>query len=144
VNELRHDEPSIPFALFLGIALGLAALPGGSYIGAVLVMSSWMGLKKDLALDLAMFLTATALLEKCLHTFLFHSILPDISLPLLMMAFVTAFLGTTVAIRATRFLLEKRALALVAFWTFPLALAILAYSRAFSEGLSLATFTRPG
>ena len=145
-NAVRTNEPSILFALVIGLGSAMAALPGGSNIGAVLVLSSWMRMNNDFALDLAMFLTAATLLEKCLHEVLFGFIFPDIPLPFLMMAFVTAFLGTTVAIRATRFLLKRQALALAACWTVPLGLATLAYSRAVSEGLSLATFTftRPG
>jgi len=137
-NNSRNGELSVPFAFMLGLGQGMATLPGGSHIGVALVLSSWMGLKNDFALDLALFLSATALLDKCLHAALFGVVLPDISWPMLMVAFVTAFLGTIVAIGATRVLLEKRSLALAACWIVPLGLATLAYSRASSEGLSLA------
>lgn len=146
VNVPRNDEPSVPMAIVLGLGHGMATLPGGSDIGVALVLLSWLGTNTDLALDLAMLLTAATLVANCLGATYAGAVLPDIPLPLLIAAFVTAFLGTMVAIRATRFLLEKRALALTACWTVPLGLATLAYSRAFSEGLSLATFTftRPG
>jgi undecaprenyl-diphosphatase len=144
VDVSRHDEPSVPLAFVLGLGHGMASLPGGSDIGVALVLLAWMGTKIDLALDLAMLLSAGTLLATCLGAFQAGVVLPDIPLPVLLTAIVTAFLGTTVAIRGTRFLLEKRSLALTACWTVPLGLATLAYSRAFAEGLSLATFTRPG
>ena len=136
----RAHEPALALAFVLGLGHGMATLPGGSDMGTALVLLCWMGTKNDLALDLAMLLSAAALIANCVGAFHSGLVLPDISWPAWMMAFGTAFLGTTVAIGATRTLLEKRALALIACWIVPLGLATLAYSRASSEGLSLITF----
>ena len=141
-EELRHDKPAMFFVMLLGFGHGMSSLPGGSFLGVSLVLASWMKLKTDFALDLALLLSAVALCTKSLQAMFLGPILPEVSGPLLVMAFVTAFLGTTVALQATRFILEKRALALTACWTVPLGLATLAYSRAFSESLAIAT--RPG
>jgi undecaprenyl-diphosphatase len=140
----RNTEPSVPLALVLGLGHGVGALPGGSDLGAALVLFAWMGTKNELALDLALLLSGGALLLNCFSAFQSGAILPDIPPAVLVMGLVTAFLGTTVAIGATRMLLEKRALALAAFWIIPLAFALLAYSRAYSGGLALVTITRPG
>ena len=110
-------------------------------MGAALVLCAWMGTKNELALDLAMLLSGATLLVGCLSLFSADANLPDIPIAAILLGLVTAFLGTTVAIEATRFLLEKRALALTALWIIPLGFATLAYSRAFSEGLALATVT---
>lgn len=142
-EAMLQDKPSMFFALLLGFGQGMSSLPGGSFLGVTLVMASWMGMKNDFALDLALLLSAMGLYTKSLHAMFQGPILPDIPGAALAVAFFTAFLGTTVALRATRFVLEKRALALTACWTVPLGLAILAYSRAFSESLAIAT-TRPG
>ncbi|MBK9262717.1 MAG: UDP kinase [Polyangiaceae bacterium] len=144
VGPERNTEITVPLALVLGLGHGMGALPGGSDIGAALVLAAWMGTKNDLALDLALSLSAGTLLVNCFLTFHEGMALPDIPAVVLIVGFVTAFLGTTVAIGATRLLLEKRALSLAAFWIVPLGLATLAYSRAFSEDLALALFTRPG
>lgn len=147
VDAPRNDEPSVPMAFVVGLGHGMAALPGGSDIGVALVLLSWLGTKTDLALDLAMLLTAATLVANCLGAVYVGVVLPDIPFFVLLTAIWTAFLGTTVAIRGSRYLLEKRALFWAACWTVPLGLAMLAYSRALSEGLSLATFTtltRPG
>jgi undecaprenyl-diphosphatase len=140
----RNTEPSVPLALVLGLGHGMGALPGGSDIGAALVLLAWMGINNELALDLALLLSGATLLLKCLFAFQSGVVLPDIPPAVLVMGLVTAFLGTTVAIGATRMLLEKRALALMAFWIIPLAFALLAYSRASSGDLALVTITRPG
>jgi undecaprenyl-diphosphatase len=142
VQAPRNDEPSVLMAIVVGLGHGMATLPGGSDIGVALVLLSWLGTKTDLALDVAMLLTAATLVANCLGAVYAGAVLPDIPLLVFMMGIVTAFLGTTVAIRALRYLLEKRALALAACWTVPIGLATLAYARAVSEGLSLATIVR--
>ncbi len=145
IDEPGKEEPSMFLALVLGIGHGLANLPGGSDMGAALVLLSWMRTKTEITLDLAMILSAGTLLLG-VATAPMALVRPEISWPVLLLALTTAFLGTSVAIRLTRLLLEKRALALVACWTFPLGLGMLAYSRALSDGLSLAlaVLTRPG
>jgi len=144
VGPARNREPSVSLAVVLGLAHGAGALPGGSDIGAVLVLSAWMGMKNDLALDLALLLSGATLFVNFFSALLEGMVLPDVSPMMLIMGFVTAFLGATVAIGATRLLLEKRALSLTAFWVVPLGFAMLAYSRAFSENLTLVMIPRPG
>lgn len=144
VDTSRENEPTIPFALVLGFGQGMATLPGGSEMGVALVLLAWMGTKNELALDLAMILSAIPLL---LDGFLWFSegiSGLDVPLPLLFIAMMTAFLGTTVAIRGTRYLLEKRALALAACWTVPLGLATLAYARASTLGFAFTSIQGPG
>ncbi len=141
VRPDRDVQISLPLALVLGLGHAMGSLPGGSDIGAALVLCAWMGTKNELALDLAMLLSGATLLVGCLSSFQSGMNLPDIQIASLFLGLVTAFLGTTVAIGATRALLEKRALALTALWIIPLGFATLAYSRAFSEGLALATVT---
>lgn len=144
VDKERQDEPSIPFAVLLGLGQGMAALPGGSEMGAALVLLAWMGTKNELALDLAMILSAIPLLLDGFQWFSQGMDGFELSLPLLLMAMMTAFLGTTVAIRGTRYLLEKRALALAACWTVPLGLATLAYARASVAGIAFTSIQGPG
>lgn len=144
VDQPCNQEPSVRLALVLGIGHGMATLPGGSDMGAALVLLSWMRTRTEITLDLAMLLSAGTLLTSCLLTTHGGIVQLDIPLPVLIVAFITAFLGTTVAIRVTRILVEKRALALVACWTVPLGLGVLAYSRALTESIVLATFAQLG
>jgi undecaprenyl-diphosphatase len=144
VDKVRQDELSVPLAFLLGLTHGMAALPGGSDIGAALVMLAWMGIKNDVALDVAMILSAVTLIGASIQSFSEHFSWAQFSLPLALTAIFTAFLGTTVAIRGTKYLLEKRALAFAACWTVPLGLATLAHSRAFTESFALALSNRPG
>lgn len=143
VDGTRQEEPSVSLALVLGLGHGMAALPGGSDMAVALVLMSWMGTKNDHALDLSILLSAGTLMAKVLGAFYAGLVLPELSGPAWIVALATAFLGTTVALGATRTLLEKRALAFVAFWIVPLGLATLAYSRAISEALALGSFPRP-
>lgn len=144
IDKSRQDEPSIPLALVLGLGHGMATLPGGSDMAVALVLLAWMGTKNELALDLALILSAITLFATGFQALWGNASGVEISAPMTVMALITAFLGTTVAIRGTRYLLEKRALAFAACWTVPLGLATLAYARASTAGLALNFFNGPG
>lgn len=144
VDRVLQDEPSILMAIVLGLGHGMATLPGASEIGTALVLLAWMGTKNELALDLAMILSAITLVAEGFQFFSGGFSAFELPIPLVILAMITAFLGTTVAIRGTRYLLEKRSLALAACWTVTLGLATLAYARASATGFGFASLNGSG
>lgn len=125
------EAESLPLALapLLGLGHALGMLPGGSDIGAALILAIWMGQKHGMALDLSLMLTGATLLCGFAQNLL--APLEKSAKAILPLAFgnMTAFLGALVGVEILRFLLQRRAVPTLCFWIFPLAFATLTYAR---------------
>ncbi|MDI1482266.1 undecaprenyl-diphosphate phosphatase [Polyangium sp. y55x31] len=129
----RLEAPPLSLAALLGLVHGTGVLPGGSDVGAALVIAMWMGTKPDRALDLSLALTGVTLLVSFVSGLGGVAGTLSIGAPAIVFGLLTAFLGATVAIGLARSLLEKHALARLAFWILPLGFATVSYGRSFGE-----------
>ncbi len=127
----RVEAPPLSLAALVGLVHGTGALPGGSDVGAALVIAVWMGTKPDRALDLALLLTGVTLFASFVSGLRAIPEGTEIGAGAIAVGFLTAFLGATVALGVTRSLLEKHALARLAFWILPLGFATVSYGRSF-------------
>lgn len=115
-------------AALAGIAHGLAGFPGGSRAAAALTVLLWIGVKPARAVDLALLLSASALIlavARGAHGW------PGTSHAAL--GFSLAFGGVLAGAALLRSLVERRRTAALALWTFPLGLALLAYAHALPD-----------
>jgi undecaprenyl-diphosphatase len=129
LREGKRVDPGIPAALLVGVAQGLATLPGLSRAGSTIVCLLWLGLRRERAFELGVLLCLPALLVRFLLG------LPEVEgSPLwlgvgLVSASVAMLMGL-VGLSVLRRLVERGHLALFAFWTLPVGLATLAMSLA--------------
>ncbi|HEX5098145.1 MAG TPA: undecaprenyl-diphosphate phosphatase, partial [Polyangiaceae bacterium] len=117
--------PTLAGALLLGVAQGLAVLPGLSRSGTTIAVALWLGVRPRRAFELSMLMSVPAILGAIVleGRLAFGSALPWV--PLLLGA--TVALGTgIVALRALRGLVDRGHFGWFAFWAGPLALATMA------------------
>jgi undecaprenyl-diphosphatase len=121
--------PSLPGALLIGIAQGLAVAPGISRSGCTIVAALWLGVRSERAFELSMLLsipavTGAVLLElRHVDTFTGHA------LPLVSGA-VVAFAVGLIALALLRRMVSRGQLAWFALYVLPVALATLALAKA--------------
>ncbi len=120
--------PSLAGAVVVGVAVGLAVFPGASPVGAALTLLLWMGVKPGRAVDLSLLLAAPPLLAAFLaRASDGHAGLDSGTVAL---GLVLAFVGVALASEVLRALAVRRRVGVLALWTIPLGLALLAYARA--------------
>ncbi|WP_129356006.1 undecaprenyl-diphosphate phosphatase [Sorangium cellulosum] len=126
-DRARADAPSLAGMLAAGAAHGAAALPGGSRVGAALVLLLWLGVRPARAVELALALSIPALLVSGLADAraLLRPAPGAVALGLL-----AAFLGALAGAAALGALAERRRTGALALWVVPLGLAMVAYARA--------------
>jgi len=126
-HEPRRSRPgpSLPGAALVGVAHGLAVLPGASRVGAALVVLMWIGVRPSRAVELSFLLTVPSLIVAFAR-----GVRGGVDLGVAALALSVAFLAAILAAGALRGLIERRRLAALALWTIPLGLAMLAYARA--------------
>ncbi|WP_437998468.1 undecaprenyl-diphosphate phosphatase [Sorangium sp. So ce185] len=123
------DAPSLVGMLAVGAAHGAAALPGGSRVGAALVLLLWLGVRPARAVELALALSIPALAAAALAE------APALSAPppgagAALLSLLAAFLSALAAAAALRALAERRRTGALALWVVPLGLAMVAYAYA--------------
>ncbi|WP_437622555.1 undecaprenyl-diphosphate phosphatase [Sorangium sp. So ce1151] len=122
------DAPSLAGMIAAGAAHGVAALPGGSRVGAALVLLLWLGVRPARAVELALALSIPALLVSGLaEARALHGPVPAAAASLGLLA---AFVGAAAGAAALRALAERRRIAALALWIIPLGLAMVAYAQA--------------
>lgn len=137
VSRGKTESPPLPLAAMLGAAHATGALPGGSDVGAALVLALWMGMKPRAALDFALILSGVTLSSSFVMALVSRSLLGDLGAAAAIFGLVTAFLGATLASGIfLRALLDRRALPLLAFWIFPIAFATIAHAELLGDGAS--------
>lgn len=129
----RAEAPSLLGMAVAGLAHGAGVTPGASRLGAALVILLWLGIRPGRALDLALAITAPALLVEGARGLGPTGIATDALIAGLLLAFVSA----SAAGAALRELAERRRIGALAIWAIPLGLATVAYARAL-PGVALA------
>jgi undecaprenyl-diphosphatase len=125
--------PTLVGALIIGLAQGVAVLPGVSRSGSTIAMALWLGVRPDRAFELSMLMSLPAVAGAILLE------LPKVSgtasgfSGALVGAFVALIVGV-VALIALRHSIVKGHFAWFALWVFPVAIATLALARAWPGG----------
>jgi undecaprenyl-diphosphatase len=122
-------HPTTVGALLLGIAQGLAVLPGVSRSGSTITLALWLGLRRERAFSLSMLMSLPAILGAALLKVPQVVRSSAVLAPALAGALVAALVGV-VALLALRRVVERGHIAWFALWTLPLALATLAMALA--------------
>jgi undecaprenyl-diphosphatase len=125
-------------AVLVGVALGLAMFPRASRVGAALTLLLWMGVKPDRAVDLAYLLAVPALLVAFARGAAGRAggagwagrDATGLHAGTVALGLVLAFVGVAMASEVLRSLAARRRVGVLALWTIPAGLAMLAYARA--------------
>jgi undecaprenyl-diphosphatase len=124
-----NDSPSVVQAVLLGVAQGLAVLPGLSRSGSTIAAALWLGVRPERAFELSMLMSLPAVLGAILLE-LPRAIAQPSSLVLAAVGALVA-LGVGVgALYVLRRALVVGKFAVFALWVAPLAIATLAMARA--------------
>jgi undecaprenyl-diphosphatase len=127
----EHTQPNALGALLVGLAHGLAVVPGASQVGAAFVVLRWLGVSGWSAAEMALLVSAPVLAFRAARRWLTH---PDWSVGMsgseIALVIVVAFSGAALAAAWWRALAEKHRTPLLSMWLVPLGLAVLAYDRA--------------
>jgi undecaprenyl-diphosphatase len=126
-GEATH--PTQSGALLLGLAQGLAVLPGVSRSGSTIAVALWLGLRRERAFELSMLASVPAALGAVLLKLPGLVRSPAGLGASLFGAAAAALVGLGALLLLRRVVAEGR-MALFALWTFPLALATLAMALA--------------
>lgn len=132
-NEGEEDWPSLLGSVLIGMAQGIAVLPGISRTGCTIAMALWLGVRPARAFELSMLVSVPAVAGAVLLE------LPRLTeAPLGWSAAVLGVLAAcavgSVALLWLRRCLEAGYFAWFAWWVLPLAIATLALARAWPGG----------
>jgi undecaprenyl-diphosphatase len=116
-------------ALLLGVAQGLAVLPGVSRSGSTIALAVWLGVRRERAFTLSMLMSLPAILGAVLLKVPGLVRSPGGLGPSVAGALVAALVGVAALVLLRRVVVRGR-FALFALWTLPLALATLAMALA--------------
>lgn len=121
----QREQPSLLGAMLIGVAQGLAVLPGLSRSGSTIASALWLGVRPDRAFELSFLMSLPAVLGAVLleSREALHS---DIDGSAALIGVLFALLTGIVALRALRHVLERGRFAWFAAWTTPLAVATMA------------------
>jgi undecaprenyl-diphosphatase len=125
----RTEVPTLAGMIAVGLAHGFAVAPGGSRVGAALVLLLWLGVRPARALDLAFLVSVPGLVATGLRG-LGALGAAETEAGVAMAGLLIAFLSASAGAAALRALLERRLTVALALWVVPLGLATLAYARA--------------
>jgi len=125
----KKDVPSGAGALLIGIAQGLAVLPGLSRSGSTIATALWLGVRPERAFELSMLMSLPAVLG-AIALELPKAVRAPEGLGVAALGAIGAFLVGVLALELLRRVLVRGRFALFAVWVLPLALATLAMSRA--------------
>lgn len=122
-------HPTLVGALLLGVAQGLAVLPGVSRSGSTIALAVWLGLRRESAFTLSMLMSLPAVLGAVLLKVPGLARSPGGLGPSVVGALVAGLVGVIALVLLRRVVVQGR-FALFALWTLPLALATLAMALA--------------
>ena len=129
VRPGRDEWPSLLGAALIGLAQGLAVLPGVSRSGSTIAMALWLGVRPDRAFELSMLMSLPAVFGAIVLEFpraaAVHGGLAGAAI-----GAVVALAVGIVALLALRRSIVGGHFAWFALWVFPLAIATLALARA--------------
>lgn len=120
-----RDQPTYPGALLLGVAQGLAVLPGLSRSGTTIAVALLLGVRPQRAFELSMLLSLPAIVGAILLEGQ-HISLATFPVESAIVGAVVAFGTGIVALRFLRGVVSSGHFGWFAFWVAPLALATMA------------------
>jgi undecaprenyl-diphosphatase len=129
VRPGESEVPKAVGAVLLGIAQGLAVLPGISRSGATITAALWLGVRPDRAFELSMLLSLPAIIG-AVALELPRLAGSDGGLALALLGAALAFISGLGALLALRKLVIGGHFSLFCLWVFPIAVATLALARA--------------
>lgn len=121
----EREQPSLGGSLLLGVAQGLAVLPGLSRSGATIAIALWLGVKPRRAFELSMLMSLPAIAGAIVLEARDAVGKPFPWVPALVGAAVALATGVF-ALRALRGVVDRGKFGWFAFWVGPLALATMA------------------
>ena len=121
--------PSLPGALLLGVAQGLAVVPGISRSGVTIVVALWLGLRPERAFELSMLMGVPAVAAAIVLELCAGAPLPSHGLALAAGLLVSLGVGY-LALGLLRRVMAAGGIAWFSLWVLPLALATLALAKA--------------
>ncbi len=130
----RHLCPSALGAALVGLAHGLAAVPGASRVGAAFIVLRWLSVTGWRAAEMAILISIPSLALAGVKFFAVggtrvqHGMSPGAGQ--LALAVTVAFVAASVAAAWWKTLCEKGLTPWLGVWLVPLALALIGYSRA--------------
>ncbi|HEY6078457.1 MAG TPA: undecaprenyl-diphosphate phosphatase [Polyangiaceae bacterium] len=127
------EQPGIVGALLVGVAQGLAVLPGLSRSGSTITLALFLGVRRERAFELSMLMSLPAVLGATLLEAPKAFAEPALLLPAALGAFV-AFLVGLLALGLLRRIVVAGRFAWFAAWVLPLGLATLALAKAWPHG----------
>jgi undecaprenyl-diphosphatase len=135
-KKLDHGEKEtldVPRAVLLGLAQGLAVLPGLSRSGTTIAFGMAMGLRPEAAFRLSFLLSLPAVLGACVLELGDPEVLATFGAPALFGAAVSLVVGY-VALRSLRGVIARGRFAFFALYLVPLGLAMLALGESMLGG----------
>lgn len=125
----QDEVPTVLGALLMGVAQGLAVIPGVSRSGSTIALALWLGVRPDRAFELGMLLSIPAVLGAIvLETRALPVAAGAFAIPLL--GAIAAFGAGVVALLVLRRVVVRGYFSLFAVWVLPVAIATLAMAKA--------------
>jgi len=125
VRPGSRDVPSYAGAVFVGIAQGLAVLPGFSRSGATITSALWLGVRPERAFELSFLMSLPAVFGAILLEGR-HAMRESFPVLPALIGATVAFATGVAAIAVLRRVVISGRFALFALWTLPLAIATMA------------------
>lgn len=128
----RHLCPTALGAALVGLAHGLASVPGASRIGAAFIVLRWLGVTGWRAAEMAILITIPSLALAAIRLFAEPTTLlgGGPAAGELALAVTVAFVSASVAASWWKLLCERARTPWLGAWLVPLALALIGYGRA--------------
>ena len=123
------SSPSLPGALLLGLAQGLAVAPGVSRSGITIVAALWLGLRAERAFELSMLMSVPAVSAAIALELVAGDSMAGHALAI-GAGVLTSFAVGYVGLRLLRRVVLAGSIAWFSLWVLPLALATLALAKA--------------
>ena len=128
VDTGNDEVPGLEGAALIGVAQGLAVLPGLSRSGSTIAMALWLGVRPDRAFELSMLMSLPAVLGAVLLEV--PHVLPGDQVLGALFGAMVAFAVGVVALLVLRRVVVRGHFSLFALWVLPVALATLALAKA--------------
>lgn len=128
VHAGKHEVPTWVGALLIGIAQGIAVLPGVSRSGSTIAAALWLGVRPDRAFELSMLMSLPAVLGAVLVESRHLGAGGGPVAPALIGALVAGAVGT-VALVLLRRVVVRGHFSAFALWVVPVAVATLALAK---------------
>jgi undecaprenyl-diphosphatase len=125
VRPGRKEQPSLLGALLIGVAQGLAVLPGLSRSASTIASALWLGVRPDRAFELS-FLMSLPAVSGAILLEARHALSQPASLSPALIGALVALVTGALALLALRHLIMRGRFVLFALWTVPIAIATLA------------------